>query len=422
MTWGSWFSLRQHARQSLWLVPLLGAFAGWGIAVLSIRLEGRVPLPQSWTFSSNAAETVLATIVGAMIGLVGFVVTVTVLMVQTAIGTFSARYLRLLYRDGLLKAVLGVLVGTFTFSFVLLRKVEDDKVPDLGVAVSGVFVLLGTVLFLVFFSRFLQRLRPVAVASIVSRMGIKTFVAETPAADSSSRPESTLPPGPGEVVTATRSGVIQAVYREGLLEWAEKHGCAIVFRLAIGDFAFRGAPLAEVRGAPAHPGTASELEGMIAFGRERTIEQDPAFAIRIMVDIANRALSPAVNDPTTAGQLLDFIEDMLVVIGRTDFSARGVFNDPGGVTRLVLPSRGWDDYLSLGVTEIRMYGGSSLQVVRRLRALLQHLHEAVLPEHRGDVDDELARLEATVRQEFGDSVDLDRAIIGDRQGIGGPFG
>jgi uncharacterized membrane protein len=141
-----------------------------------------------------------------------------------------------------------------------------------------------------------------------------------------------------------------------------------------------------------------------------------------MVDVANRALSAAINDPTTAVQVLDYVEDMLLGIGRSDFSDRGIFCDPDGTPRVVLPSRGWEEYLTLAVTEIRQYGGSSIQVVRRLHALLDRLQDHVLPEHRAAVEQELARLDATVRERFGGGGDLDRALAPDRQGLGGPSG
>jgi hypothetical protein len=120
--------------------------------------------------------------------------------------------------------------------------------------------------------------------------------------------------------------------------------------------------------------------------------------------------------------MLDYLEDLLLVVGRHDFAGRGVFCDPAGTPRVVLPSRGWEEYLALGVTEIRQYGGGSVQVVRRLRALLLRLHNDVLPAHRAAVEEELARLDATVRDRFGQSVDLDRALVPDRQGLGGPGG
>jgi uncharacterized membrane protein len=159
---------------------------------------------------------------------------------------------------------------------------------------------------------------------------------------------------------------------------------------------------------------------MIAFGSERTIEQDPAFAVRIMVDVAIRALPAAINDPTTAVQVLDHLEDLLRQIGATELPGRTEVRDDGGTVRLELPVRGWQDYLTLAVTEIREYGARAVQVTRRLRALLEGLRDGVRPEYRAAVEEELRRLDATVARSFADSADLDRASIADRQGIGGP--
>jgi uncharacterized membrane protein len=405
-------------RQSLWLVPLGGAVAGalvaWGAASVGDTFD----MPAALTFTPSTASSVLSAILGAMIGLVGFVVTVTVLLVQTSTGQFSARYMRLLYRDQLLKAVLAVLLGTFAYSFVLLRRVGEDEAPDLGLVIVGGLVLLGVVLFLVFLSRILQRLRPVAAASAVANLGTRAFLALVQPAASAASPESRH--GSVHVVVSTRAGTIQAVFLEGLLEWAQRHSCTLVFRHGVGDFVHIGSPLVEIRGPSPPPGADGALEGMVALGKERTVDQDPAFAVRVLVDIANRALSAAVNDPTTATQVLDYLEDFLLVVGRNDFSGRGVFCDLGRIPRVVLPSRGWDDYLALGVTEIREYGGGSVQVARRLRALLIRLHDDVLPEHRAAVDEELTRLEATVRTRFDGSADLDRALGADAQGLGGP--
>lgn len=420
MTWAERFRRREDIRQSLWVVPLLGALIGvlfaWGVD----RVGKSIDMPAALTFTPSTATSLLSAILGAMVGLVGFVVTVTVLLVQTSTSQFSARYMRLLYRDPLLKAVLAVLVGTFAYSFALLRRVGETNAPDLGLIVVSGLVLLGVVLFLLFLSRILQRLRPVSVAATFSKLGLEAL-------DALAQPSATTPaksveqaPADVETIASTRTGTIQAISLVGLVGWAQRHECTLVFRHGVGDFVHPGSPLAEVRGSSAPPADAGHsVEGLIALGTERTIEQDPAFAVRGMVDIANRALSAAVNDPTTAVQVLDYIEDLLLAVGRSDFSGRGVFCDPDGTPRVVLPTRGWEDYLSLGVTEIRRYGGASLQVVRRLRALLLHLREQALPENRAAVEAELARLDATVHEHFGDSVDLDSAQIDDPQGIGG---
>jgi uncharacterized membrane protein len=158
---------------------------------------------------------------------------------------------------------------------------------------------------------------------------------------------------------------------------------------------------------------------MVALGIERTIEQDPAFAVRIMVDIAIRALSPAVNDPTTAVQVLDHLEDLLRRVGETDLSDQAAPLE-GMESGLVVPVRRWTDYLTLSVTEIREYGASSIQVVRRLRAMLDELSESVLPERRQAVVRELERLDEAVSAKWGGTVDHDLAGVSDRQGIGGP--
>jgi len=188
----------------------------------------------------------------------------------------------------------------------------------------------------------------------------------------------------------------------------------------VGDFVPAGAKLIETYDGAA-PGTRAEgrLRNMIVLGDERTVEQDPAFAIRIMVDIADKALSPAVNDPTTAVQALDHLSDVLRLIGTADFSRSRWRGEDAVRTGLVIPARSWEDYLALGVTEIREYGSTAIQVMRRMRAMLEELRDEVRPEHRLAVEEELARLQATVARTFADSVDLDRANTADPQGIGG---
>jgi uncharacterized membrane protein len=193
----------------------------------------------------------------------------------------------------------------------------------------------------------------------------------------------------------------------------------LVLRQAIGDFVPSRRVLMDVYGTV--PGHAErQLRNLVAFGVERTIDQDAGFAVRIMVDVAIRALSPAVNDPTTAVQVLDHLEELLREIGTTSLERRGELRDDAGRLRVVIPSQRWEDFLSLAVTEIREYGAGSIQVMRRLRTMLDGLREEVLDEYRPAVDEELRRLQATVAASFGDSVDLDRALTADRQGIGGP--
>jgi uncharacterized membrane protein len=423
VTWHTAFRLRQFARGSLWLLPLAGGMLGVLAGSGMILADRSVHLPVYWTYSPSTASTVLSAIVGSMAALTGFVVTVTVLAVQMATGTFSARYMRLWYRDRILKLLLALLVGTLAFSLALLKRVETNFVPNLGVTVAGFLVVASLLVFVVFLDRFLHRLRPVAVAALVARYARRDFARNTAALAAPDVFTGVFEPAgeqPALVVRSTRPGAIQALHAAGLAGWAREHECLVVLCHRVGDFVPADATLIETYGG-SPPGTRAggRLRNMIVLGDERTIEQDPAFAIRIMVDIADKALSPAINDPTTAVQSLDHLSDVLRLIGTTDFAQSRWPADNAVRTGLVIPARTWEDYLTLGVTEIREYGSTSIQIMRRMRALLEELRDEVRPEHRPAVDEELARLEATVARTFADSVDLDRANTADPQGIGG---
>ena len=420
MSWALLFRAREHLKGSLWFYPLAGAILGPLLAVLTRQADTSVTVPQAWQYTPSTASTVLTTIVGATVGLTGFVVTVTVLAIQMATGTFSARYMRIWYRDPLLKGVLAVLAGTLTFAFSLLRQVGSKQVPNIGVSVAGFLVVLSLVLFLLFFDRFIHRLRPVAVADLVGRMALRVITTVTEAAEIDTESAEIAAGDPVLMVASGRAGSIQAVNVRGLVTWASRHDHLLTMQAAVGDFVTTGQQLIAVFGDGAAPVKASRLQAMVALGAERTVEQDPAFAIRIMADIAVKALSAAINDPTTAVQALDHLGNVLRLLGATQLHGPLTFRDTKGTPRLLMPGRTWADYLTLAVTEIREYGSTSIQVMRRLRAVLEDLQESVRPEHRPAVAAEIAKLDATTATGFAGSVDENQARARDRQGIGGP--
>ena len=427
MTWRRRFRLRQRLKSSLWVIPVAGAVLGLVLSLASVAIEDAAGFPDALDYSSSSGLSILTTIIGATVGLFGFVVTVSVLVVQMSTGTFSARYMRLWYRDRTLKAVLAVLLCTLTLSFTLLRRI-GESVPNLGIMLAGFSLGLGLVLFLVFLDRVMHRLRPVAVAALVARAGRKSlrdaaaFVSPPRGEETDRELAGVRNRTPALTLRTSQPGAIQAFDGRGLVRWAIRHDAVIVWRRAAGDFVSEGSGLLDVYCDPPPPRIAEHrLRGMVALGTERTIEQDPAFALRILVDIAERALSPAVNDPTTAVQVLDHLEDTLVVIGTTPGGiGRWEYRDDEGRLRMVAPAHRWDDFLTLGVTEIRQYGRGSIQVMRRLRAMLDALRESVLPEYVAAVDVELERLDETVETAFGATPDAAEARVPDRQGIGGP--
>ncbi len=228
MTWGLTFRLREYLRGSLWVVPLLGAITGVILGGLSVVIDQHVSVPAYWQYSPSTASTVLSAIVGSTAALIGFVVTVTVLVVQMATGTFSARYMRLWYRDRMLKATLSLLIGTLAYSFQLLRRVTSSFVPDLGVTVAGTLLLASLLIFMLYLDRVLHRMRPVAVASLVAEAGRTAFEAVVQAAASPDAPDlvhGRYDPGeePAARVVIRSAGSVQAIDEAGLVRWARKH-------------------------------------------------------------------------------------------------------------------------------------------------------------------------------------------------------
>jgi uncharacterized membrane protein len=221
------------------------------------------------------------------------------------------------------------------------------------------------------------------------------------------------------LLTLTHAGgpaVVQAVRTDALAALAKRYDAVVVMALAVGDTVMDGMTILTVRGSGAPPPDA-RLRRAVELGPERTFEQDPKYAIRILVDVAIKALSPAINDPTTAVQALDQIEDLLLRLGRCDLDV-GRARDRDGRLRVVMPVPTWHDLVVLALDEIRFCGATSVQVMRRTRALLEDLKEQVMPERRADLEYYLARVDAGIRRDFADPDDQQDALEQDRQGLG----
>jgi len=419
MSWAARFQLRQHLRQSLWAVPLVGTAVGAALAGVDLALDDKITLPDAWTYSASTAGSLLSAVAAAMIGLIGLVVTIGVLVVQMATGTLSPRFMRLWYRDRLQKVVLASFTATFAFSFVLLREVGSGTVPNLGVTLAGLAVIVDLILLLLYLDRFVHALRPVAVAAAMADAGL-AIVDEIQHAGTRNQPD-TWSPAAGDPVLQVRSrrtGAIQAIAAPSIVEYARAHELVCVLRYAVGDFVNRGGVLFEVHGQ-APPDAERHLQGLVALGHERTLEQDPAFAMRIIVDIAIRALSPAVNDPTTATQMINHLGALLAGVGAHDLSGLGMLLDRSGTLRLAVPTRTWDGYLELGLSEIRQYGAASPQVARRLRAMLRNLDATVLPVNQESVRRQIGLLDQAVVRGSHEGYDTELGLEEDRQGLGG---
>lgn len=215
--------------------------------------------------------------------------------------------------------------------------------------------------------------------------------------------------------------MLSALDRARLVRAAREAGIVVEVAVPVGSFVPHGAPLLRLHGDAARVDRAELLRAAL-LAEERTITQDPAFALRAIVDMALRALSPAVNDPTTAVHALDGIEELLLELSGRDLERREIADEEGRL-RLVYPNPGWEELLDLSVTEIRRYGADTPQIARRLRALLTGLaQDAPPPARAAALGAQLARLDAAVQAGYPDPVERDHAMVADRLGIGGVGG
>jgi uncharacterized membrane protein len=420
MNWEQRYRLKQSARASLVLWAGLSLLAAL-VCAPAMRWLDRESGWAIFRFGPDGARAILGMLAGSMLTFIVFVLSTTLIVVQLASAQLTPRIIVLVLTSPGVKFALGTLTFTYTFTLAALGRVEE-RVPDLHVSVA---VLLNLVCIMVFF-RFVQQLagglRPASVMLLVSDRAWRVIDQVYPAAyDPQRREESAseaLSAVPAQVVEfAGRTGVIMAFSAADLVRLARDAEAIIELIPQVGDSVARGDPLFRIVGG-IRPISPHALCGCVAVGAERTMEQDPRFAFRILVDIANKALSPAINDPTTAVLALDQIDNLLLELGRRRLD-EGLTRDRDGKLRLVYGTPDWPDFVMLGVSEVRQFGEGSLQVDRRLRAMLEHLM-ATLPEsRRPPLQAELALLGSGIERRFPDEEDRKRAGTADYQGVGG---
>jgi len=209
-------------------------------------------------------------------------------------------------------------------------------------------------MFALFLTRFVHGLRPVAVAELLAK-GVRQSLGDDIAdmrgvGDIFVGPPEGMDESPALAGRWAGPGAIQAVNLSRAVTWARQHECLWVMRHSVGDFVEAGDLPFEVYDNPGQADAAEGvLRGLVAPGLERTIEQDPAFALRVMADVANKALSPAVNNPTTAVQVLDYLGDSLLLIGETDRSEPS-WHTGAAKRGVVAPVGRWEEFRSASGT------------------------------------------------------------------------
>jgi uncharacterized membrane protein len=419
MTWKRRHALRRIFRSSLWPIPLICMAVAPMTARLTLWIDGQT----GWTLniSVDAARAVVSTLEGSLLAFIVFIFSFLLVAVQLASAQFSPRVIARMFRDIFTKVALGIFVFDFTYSLMVLSRIEHP-VPMLTGLVCGYGTLACLAIFVFLIDRLGKELRPVRILASVAAEGrqvIRNIYPELITASRSPPLVDTATLGMPSRVLVHRGGggVVLAFDDQGLLRLAEKADCIIELVPHVGDFIAADDLLFRIYG----PGQAIDedvLRESVAIGQERTLEQDPLFAFRIIVDIASKALSPAINDPTTAVLAIDQIHHLLRQVGSRQLDT-GQDRDSAGRLRLIYRTPDWEDFVSLAVTEIRHYGGNSIQVARRLRAMLESLIQAVPQERAVMLRQELSLLHRSAQRCFNEPEDRALAAVSDSQGIGG---
>jgi uncharacterized membrane protein len=422
MRWNQRYGLRNYLKSSLWVVPFLAI----PLALIAARALHWLDIRFAWSlldFEKDGAKTLLDAFVSATTAFVVFTFGSLLVAIQIASAQLTPRIIATtLLRNDVVKYTVALLIFTLMFALGAHNKL-DEEVPQLVVLAA---ILLGISSFAAFFYLIdyaSRLLRPISILAHVGNAGIAVIEGVYPTLGLGPVQQGKpLPPAAPDKVVRQRetSGIVLAVNVSKLLAMAESVDGVIEFAPQVGDFVAVDDPLFNLFGGSTSIDE-DELHCLAAFGSERTIDQDPTFAFRIAVDIALKALSPAINDPTTAVLAIDQLHRMLRMVGRRNLRTDEILGKSGKL-RVIFRTPNWEDFVHLAFSEIRSCGSNNLQIVRRLRAMIENLMQT-LPDYRhAALLQELSLLDREIVRNFTYPEELALARIGDTQGLGGHSG
>jgi uncharacterized membrane protein len=377
-----------------WMLPMAICLVAFLLGLLLPRLDRELDdgLPFVFNGGPDAALSVLSTIATSMISVTGLVFSITIVVLQLASSQFTPRVLSTFLSSRITQTTLGVFLATFIYALTVMRSVQggfqdaEPFVPQTSVTVAYAFVVASLGLFLAFIRHVTTSIQVAHVMSGIGDRAVQAVDELYPArAGESLASGPTWSPSAGtarvEVPCARRHGSVTEVDFRALAGLATAHDVVIEMQVQSGDFVVEGQALARVWGAASLPEDAAiAISDAVGLGPERLMNQDLAFGIRQLVDIAERALSPSLNDPTTACQVIDQLHRILrPLVGRE--SPSPYVADDAGVVRVVYRPQKVEQLITAALGEVAYFGRDSPPVVECLRALLDELPTAADPRY-----------------------------------------
>src|SRR6516225_2327979 len=409
-----------------WVIPMLYTLASVTAGLILPRLEHAYFAGYAENISVGSALAFFSSVSSGMMALTGIVFAIAFVLVQFNALAYSPRLVAMFAGSPKLFHTLGIFFATFFYSLAAIAWTDrggSGTVPLFSTLLVAILLIIS----MVAFAGLVQSLSDLQIHNVLQVIGargrsvIRAMFPLIPDGADPNREGAELPCVLGPMTqTVTHSGVPGVITRFDLVvlvNLAQNADAVVAIEYGVGDALVEDAVLLRVYGSG---GKMSEqaLTRAIHLGTSRSFEQDPKYAIRLLVDIAIRALSPAVNDPTTAVQALDQIEDLLRRLARRKFDI-GQARDSDGTIRVTFPVPTWEDYLALAFDEIRQFGASSIQVNRRLRAALGGLSDTIaVDDRRAAVQQYLDHLTLGIGHSSFDEQDRAAALQEDRQGLG----
>lgn len=419
------------SRSKLWPIPTIAVVTavvvGLGLPEIEASFGGPPRTVDRWLFGGDAeaARSVLSTIAASLTTVTALTFTLTVVTLQLASSQFSPRLLRTFSSDLFVQSTLALFLATFTYSVSVLRAVRgsgDDQsgefVPAGSVTLAFVLAVssvLGLVLFLAHLSAQVRVENVLQTVHREARHTMRTALSER----DSALPRLTAPSPPPEAVqlASRKGGFVTRIEEDGLLRIAVEEDVFLSVDVYPGCFVVGGNPLGTTWAADGlrlDADRADDLAGRVAAclhtGAERTTAQDVGYGLRQLTDVANRALSPGINDPTTAIHALGHLSGLLCELTAFDDGPE-LLRERDGRVRVVLHRPDFARYVDLALSQPRHYGAGDPQVLGRIFEVLLELSFRVRPEQRTVVLDQLGRLRRTVDAQNFDP--CDRAPLDD---------
>jgi uncharacterized membrane protein len=370
-------AIREYVRGSLWVLPGTCVVGALLLGVLLSRIDVGPDSPLAFQGTADDARSLLSGISSTMVTVIALLLGLAVVALQLSSTQYSPRLLRNYLRDRPNQIVLGVFVGTFAYSAGGLFTVgvsggdRSDRFPRFAVSVAVVLLFVSLVLLVFFADHLAHSIQVDTIMRVVEHntlpvIGAGLFTAEQ---------ELPAVPARAVPVTAQRSGYMQRVEVQRLLLEAIDRRVTIRLRLRVGEHVVAGTVLAWVwsdspeESAPPTDVLVAALERAVRIGFERTLEQDPGFGFRQLIDPACKALSPAINDPYTAVQAIERLSVLYAALATRPMGDH-IAHDGTGVMRVIVPGRRFSEYLALGLGLIRRYGAAEPTVMQALLRLL----------------------------------------------------